>query len=270
MPAFIQITDTHIVEKGQLVCGTSDTNAALHTAVRALNRLLPSLGPVDCAIVTGDLTDNGSAAQYAHFAEIMAGLDLPWLAIPGNHDDREMMRRALAGQDWMPASGPIQWLRDFGPFAVLGLDSLLAEARHGALSQPGLSFLDRQLSTLADKPVVVATHHPWIQCGIAEMDADNLRNGAALMERLERYPGPVRMISGHVHRAITGQVGRVLCQIAPGTCHRVHRDHRNEAVHSLVLAPGAVTFYAWCDGAQPGLISDILTLEDMSQPVPFN
>ncbi len=258
MPAFIQISDPHIVPKGQLVCGHSDTAAALRTAVAAINARLPALGPVDCAIVTGDLTDHGTAEQYAHFAEIMADLALPWQAIPGNHDTREGMRGAFAGQDWMPASGPIHWLRDFGPFAVVGLDTLLEGAHHGWLAEEGLAFLEQTLADLGGHPVVVATHHPWLHCGIPAMDADNLRNGAGLMGLLEAYSGPARMISGHVHRAITGQIGRVGCMIAPSTAHAVHRDLRAGAVHSLALEPGGVTLHSWLETPQPGLISDVL------------
>ncbi|AML53061.1 phosphodiesterase [Falsihalocynthiibacter arcticus] len=269
MPAFIQISDTHIVEKGRLVCGASDTNAALRNAVASINWRRPSLGKIDCAIVTGDLTDNGTAEEYAHFSEIMAELNLPWIAIPGNHDNREEMRTAFGSQDWMPDAGPIQWLRDFGPFAVLGLDTLLAEAHHGELSESGFTFIDTMLTDLAGKPLIVATHHPWLHCGIPEMDADNLRNGAIMMELLEQYPGDVRMMSGHVHRAVTGKVGNILCQIAPSTGHSVHRDQRENAKHALTLEAGAVTLYMWQEGSQSGLISDILPLTTFAEPVPF-
>ncbi len=270
MPAFIQISDPHIVAKGQLVCGHSDTNAALERAVETINARLPALGPVDCAIVTGDLTDHGTAQEYAHFSEIMADLHLPWLAIPGNHDSHAAMRSAFAREDWMPADGPIQWQRDFGPFSVIGLDTLDDGAHHGWLADDGYAFLDATLVNLKDKPVVVATHHPVMPCGITEMDADNLRNGAAMMDRLQRHPGPVRMISGHVHRAMTGQIGKVTCQIAPSTAHAVNRDQRMGAVHALVLEPGAVMLHAWVGAQGAGqLVSDILPVGQFAGPWPF-
>ncbi|MDP3340418.1 phosphodiesterase [Frigidibacter sp.] len=268
MPAFIQISDPHIVPEGQLVCGQSDTVTALRAAVASINARLPALGPVDCAIVTGDLTDDGRSEEYALFAEIMAGLDLPWLAIPGNHDSHTAMRAAFAGADWMPEAGPIHWLRDFGPFAVIGLDTLLDGAHHGWLADEGFTFLDRSLRSFGDRPVVVVTHHPWMQSGIPAMDADNLRNGAALMDRLQAHPGPVRMMSGHVHRAMTGQIGKVTCQIAPSTAHAVHRDLRADAIHSLILEPGAVTLHTWVEGA--GLVSDILPIGRFPSPSPFD
>ncbi len=258
MASFIQISDPHIVAKGDLVCGHSDTATALRRAVASINERLPALGPIDCAIVTGDLTDHGTDEEYAHFSEIMADLALPWQAVPGNHDTHEGMRRAFAGRDWVPSAGPIHWLRDFGPFAVIGLDTLLEGAHHGWLSDEGFAFLDRCLADLVDRPVIVATHHPWIHSGIPAMDIDNLRNGAHLMGRLQSYNGPARMISGHVHRVIVVQIGKVCCQIAPSTAHAVQRDLREGAEHSLSLEPGGVTLHIWLDAPIHGFISDTL------------
>ena len=74
MTSFIQITDTHIVPEGQLAYGVSDTEGALRRAVAAINARLPVLGPVDCVVVTGDLTDHGTAGDYQRFRAIMADL----------------------------------------------------------------------------------------------------------------------------------------------------------------------------------------------------
>lgn len=269
MAAFIQISDPHIVPKGQLACGHSDTAMALRSAVASINARLPALGAVDCAIVTGDLTDHGTAEEYAHFAEIMQELALPWLAVPGNHDCHEALRAAFAGAEWMPAAGPVHWRRDIGPFTVIGLDTLLDGAHHGWLCEKGFAFLHRTLARLGERPAVVATHHPWMHSGIPAMDADNLRNGAALMERLQAHPGPVRMISGHVHRAMTAQIGKVTCQIAPSTAHAVNRDGRAEVPHGLILEPGAVMLHSWSETPQAGLVSDLLPSGTFPGPWPF-
>ncbi len=269
MASFIQITDTHIVEPGALVCGQSDTAAALERAIATINATLPRLGDVECAIVTGDLTDHGTPGEYAHFLALMGALDLPWLAVPGNHDRRGAMRAAFAGRDWMLKSGPVHWTRDFGPFSVIGLDTLLEGAHHGALAEEGLAFLDTALVAIGDQPAVIATHHPWMHTGIPAMDADNLRNGAALMTRLEAHPAPVRMISGHVHRAVTAQIGRVTCQIAPATCHAVVTDHRAGHDPMLALEPGAVTIHRWMRDPAPGLVSDVIAAGNFSGPWPF-
>ena len=41
------------------------------------------------AVVTGDLTHWGEAEAYANFAEAMAALEMPYVAMVGNHDRRE-------------------------------------------------------------------------------------------------------------------------------------------------------------------------------------
>lgn len=269
MPAFIQISDPHIVAKGELVCGHSDTATALRLAIATINTRLPALGEVEHAIVTGDLTDHGTDEEYAHFAEIMADLALPWMAIPGNHDGREAMRRAFAALPWMPPSGPIQWKHDFGPFVAIGLDSLLEGAHHGWIAYEGFDFLDQCLTDAAGKEVIVATHHPCMTSGIPAMDADNLHNGADLIARLTAYAGPAQMVSGHVHRAMTGRVGRVPCQIGPATGHAVLRDTREGSLHGLTLEPGGVMIHAWSGDADRGLYSDVIPVGDYPGPWPF-
>ena len=69
------------------------------------------------------------------------------LACPGNHDQRSPMRAAFADAQWMPSNGPIHWMRDFGPFAVVGLDTLLEGAHHGELGSDGLAFLASSLAS---------------------------------------------------------------------------------------------------------------------------
>ncbi|WP_138935279.1 phosphodiesterase [Roseovarius arcticus] len=269
MPAFIQITDTHIVPEGQLAYGKSDTAAALREAIATVNGVLPRLDPVECAIITGDLTDFGTCAEYERLKATMADLDLPYMAIPGNHDARDTMRAAFADEAWMPDVGPIQWSRDFGEFMLIGLDTLVEGSHHGILSDEGFAFLDAALAAANGQPVVVATHHPWMHSGVIAMDTNNLRNGGALLARLEAYPGSARMISGHVHRTLTTQIGRVTCQIAPAPCHAVHLSHLPTSVNSLIMEPGGVTLWQWHNAPQPCLVSNVIPVGRFGGPWPF-
>ena len=87
MTRIIQISDPHIVPHGQLAYGQVDTAKALTDCVETINRSLPEIGPVDMVIVAGDLTDFGTKEEYQRFCTLMEPLDLPYRAIPGNHDD---------------------------------------------------------------------------------------------------------------------------------------------------------------------------------------
>lgn len=267
MRNFIQISDPHIVEKGSLCCSRSDTAVALQSAVASINALLPQVQAVDCVIVTGDLTDHGSAAEYAHFAEIMSALKLPWLAIPGNHDQRAPLRATFAETCWAGTAGAIQWRHDIGDLTVIGLDTLLEGAHYGHLADEGLAFLDDVLREDSRRAVVVATHHPVMASGILAMDEDNLRNGAALMRRLETHEGPVRMISGHVHRSMTTRIGNVTCQIAPSVAHAVDLRQHPNAAHGLVLEPGGFVLHTVIEGQE--LLSTTIPVGRFAGPFAF-
>ncbi|WP_417329651.1 phosphodiesterase [Halomonas cupida] len=268
MSGFIQLTDTHIVAEGQLAYGRSETAGPLRQAIATLNDQLPAITEVECVIVTGDLTDHGSEQEYKRFRCIMDVLALPYLVLPGNHDHRERLRATFADCAWMPRHGPIQWRRDFSGFCVIGLDTLVEGEHYGMIDADGLAFLDNNLAELGKTPVIVATHHPWLHSGIQAMDDNNLRNGQQLMERLEAYPGPARMISGHVHRALTTQIGNVLCQVSPSTCHAVHLDQRADSANSLVMEPGAMTLYQFRKSQQT-IVSNQMAISQFEGPWPF-
>lgn len=238
MTRIIQISDPHIVPAGELAYGQVDTAAALRDCVETINRILPEVGPVDMAIVAGDLTDFGTAEEYDLFQEIMAPLKLPYRAIPGNHDDVDTMRRCFADRGWMPATGPINWVADYPDLVVIGLDTNVPARSHGALSDGSLRFLRDGLSAADGRPVLVVTHHPPILTGIEKMDFQNLRNSDALRTILSDYPAELRLVCGHVHRTIVARFGSVVCQIGPGVSHAVSMDLRVGSPNCLTKEPG--------------------------------
>lgn len=239
MTRIIQISDPHIVPHGELAYGQVDTAVHLKACVETINEMMPEIGPIDRVIVTGDLTDFGTAQEYHRFRYIMEPLDIPYLAIPGNHDNVTAMRTSFADQDWMPTSGPINWTEEFADLAVIGLDTNVAGKAHGHLTDTTLGYLKNTLAELHDKPVIVAIHHPPVLTGIEKMDIQNLRDSCALKTILSDYQGELKLVCGHIHRSITASFGSVICQIAPGTSHAVTMDLRVGAPNCLTKEPGA-------------------------------
>lgn len=238
MTRIIQISDPHIVPFGQLAYGQVDTAEALAQCVETINRSLPEIGPVDMAIVTGDLTDFGTPEEYQRFRSLMEPLDMPYRAVPGNHDDAATMQACFADQDWMPEEGPVNWVKDFDDLAVIGLDSSVAGHAHGHLSDTTLAFLTTALAARPGGRVMVALHHPPLLTGIEKMDIQNLRDSRALQSILSEYDGELRLTCGHVHRNILAPFGAVMCQIAPGVSHAVTMDLREGAPNCLTQEPG--------------------------------
>ncbi|SLN60656.1 3',5'-cyclic adenosine monophosphate phosphodiesterase CpdA [Roseovarius litorisediminis] len=238
MTKIIQISDPHIVPFGQLAYGRVDTATPLAECVNTINRMLPVIGPVDMAIVTGDLTDFGTAEEYQRFRDIMAPLEIPYRAIPGNHDNCDVMRSGFSDQEWMPEAGPVNWICEFADIALIGLDSSVAGKSYGHLSDTTITYLQKHLDALQGKPVIVATHHPPFLTGKQKMDIQNLRESSVFKDILSAYQGELKLICGHVHRNIVTLFGDVICQIAPGTSHAVTMDQRVDAPNCLTIEPG--------------------------------
>ncbi|EKF42861.1 metallophosphoesterase [Nitratireductor indicus C115] len=268
MSKILQLSDTHIVREGHRAYGVVDTGAALAEVVEAARRSLPLVGPVDLAVVTGDLVDYGIEEEYERFKSLMAPLGIPYRALPGNHDDREMMRSAFAEADWMPESGPINWVAHLEHFSVIGLDSLVSGAPYGLLEDETLAFLKAELDALSGKPVLVAMHHPPFATGIEAMDINNLRNAPALLNLIDTHAGEVRIICGHVHRNVTRTFGKAIALIAPGTSHAVTLDQReNDPPHTLSKEPGAFMMHEWRDN---GIVSHQLAGRFVDERSPFD
>ena len=87
-----QLTDTHLKPGGRPAYGRVDTAGLLTAAVDYVNAFVPE---VDAVILSGDLTDTGSAAEYAVLRPLLDRIRAPWYAVPGNHDRADEMRTAF-------------------------------------------------------------------------------------------------------------------------------------------------------------------------------
>lgn len=90
---FAQLSDLHILPRGQLAYGVVDTATMLAEAIEHL-AALPFA--VDFVLATGDLVDHGSAEEYAHLRALLGALQVPCFLAIGNHDGREALRSAFA------------------------------------------------------------------------------------------------------------------------------------------------------------------------------
>lgn len=265
MSKILQITDTHIVPLNDLAYGRVDTTHALEATVETINSILDAIGPVDAVAITGDLTDYGSREDYERFKAIMAPLKLPYLALPGNHDSRDNMRFAFAGESWMPASGPICWHMELENFILIGLDSLVQGKAHGELSRQNLKYLEEVMDVAEGKPLLVGFHHPPVTIGLHVMDQNNLWQTKALAELLEKYEGDIRLITGHVHRSSTSLFANRICLTCPGPSHAVSMDLREDATNCLTKEPGAFMLHEWRDG----FVSHVIPVGRFDGPYPF-
>lgn len=260
-----QISDTHIRAGGKLSYRRVDSAQKLRDCVAHLNALDPR---PDLVLFTGDLVDFGTDEEYALVGEILAPLAMPVYVIPGNHDDRGAMRRAFAGHDYLPKDGEfLHYVVAGYPVRLIALDTLIPGEQAGMLCDERLAWLAARLGEAPSQPTVIFMHHPPFLTGLVNMDWQNCRNGEALGALVERHRQVIRILCGHVHRAVTVHWHGVTASIAPSPSHSCVLDLRAEASHDLVLEPPACALHYWRDDA--GLISHLSFIGDYGGRYPF-
>jgi 3',5'-cyclic-AMP phosphodiesterase len=262
-----QISDLHIKPPGQLAYGRVDTAKALERCVTALNTFRPA---PDFVVISGDLADTPSAEEYEYLKRLLAPLDVPFAAIPGNHDSRDMMRASFPKADYAFSSGPLNQKIEMGELDLVLLDSSVAGKPHGELDPPTLQWLDATLASSVERPALLFLHHPPFEAGIWHMDRQNLHNAAELADIVKRHPRAQLVATGHVHRATLTIFAGVACTICPAPNHAVDLDLGHLHEPSFRIEPPAFHLHTWFSGRGFGhIVTHQVPIGTFDGPHPF-
>jgi 3',5'-cyclic AMP phosphodiesterase CpdA len=262
----VQLTDLHIRPRGKSAYRTSETNMLSERALRTVARL--KLRP-DAIIISGDLTDDGTVGEYAIFADMLRRhISAPVYVIPGNHDRREVMKEQLAHLPGV-AEHPefIQYVVDDHELRLVMLDTVIPDHGAGELCAQRMEWLSATLAAAPDRSTVIAMHHPPFLCGIGHMDAISLRNKEAFAALIAKHPQVKRIICGHNHRPIIGQVAHAVASISPSVAHQVE--------FSIGADPGfwnlePAAFQVLVTMPQDSIVTHTVYVEDFPGPFPFS
>jgi 3',5'-cyclic AMP phosphodiesterase CpdA len=238
-----QISDLHVMPRGELAMGRVDTAGMLREAIAHLNRLDPR---PDVVLITGDLADKGQPAAYDHLREILADLRMPWYVIPGNHDRIDAFREAFADQPYLPPSGPyIHYAIETLPLRLVAVDSVVQGRTRGLLSDDRLDWLDRTLAQRRDAPTLVMMHHAPFAADLKHVDEVGLEGIPALEAVIARHPQVERVLCGHVHRSTQARFGGTIVSSCPSTAHQAALDLRHDGIDSWTLEPPGFQLHRW-------------------------
>lgn len=268
-PPFLiaQISDLHIKRPGEKAYNVVDTAAALERCVDQLNAMRPTPAIVVCS---GDLVDGGSDEEYAHLKRILSALKLPLVSIPGNHDDRDAMRRAFPEQAYSGGGGALNSIVAAGDLDLILLDSLVAGQPYGLLTDDTLAWLDATLAQSPHRPALIFLHHPPFVTGISHMDVQNLRNADALAAIAVKHKRVKLIAAGHVHRAAMTTFAGIAATICPAPNHAVDLDLAGLRPPSFRIEPPALHIHAWFPSPGGGqLVTHLVPIGGFDGPHPF-
>jgi len=219
MRKLLVLTDLHITPESETIIGL-DPAARLR---KVLEHAAAHHADADRLILTGDLTNSGTAIEYDRLARNLQTLPWPVTYLLGNHDRRAgfCQRFPEAAVD---ADGFVQTVVDLPEALLICLDTLDEGGepkQSGFLCDTRLDWLKSALTGAADRDVIVFLHHPPFLTGFGGMDSIGLRNRSELLAMLNAH-GRVRLIvAGHIHRTITGNAEGIPAVTFKSPCHQM-------------------------------------------------
>ena len=260
-----QLSDPHLRPPGELYQGAVESNRMFDNALVHLAGLRPR---PDLVILSGDLVDEGSAAEYAFARQMLDRIPVPLLVLPGNHDNRELFRRTFADHAYLPASGPLHFVDGTrGPVRIVGFDVTIPGQHHGIVDDAAAAWLDEALAAEPDRPTLIVMHHHPFRSGIHYVDDYICHDGHRLAEIVARYPAVERIACGHVHRFMTLRFGGTLLCTAPSTTTALALQLFPEAETQSYIEPPAFLLHHWTEAT--GLVTHWVPIGTFEGPYLF-
>ncbi len=248
-----QISDPHVTDDPFFI--PVDPQERLAHVVAHINA---SSVPIDLVVATGDLTNDGTAAQYDILDVWLRKLAPRVAVLPGNHDDSALMRTALA--DFVigtPADTHLSYVIDDYDLRMVCLDTSEVGRHDGVFDNERSAWLDTSLAA-SDEPTIVFMHHPAFECGVRWMDLMSLENRGHFADVIGRHPQVLTVASGHLHRSLTTRIAHAVANGAPSTAHQLNLDlHPDRA--SLSTEPSGYLLH-WWNGTT--IVSHAVTVND--------
>lgn len=229
--------------RGRLVLQLSDPHFGTEqpAVVEALQRLVAKLVP-DLVVLSGDITQRATAAQFEAASRFTSGLNAPVLAVPGNHDipllNLGLRMLAPYARHRRAFGAELEPSYETPELLVLGVNTTRAwRHKDGEVSAAQVERVAQRLRGAASGQLrIVVTHQPVAVT--LERDQSNLLHGAGAAVRSWSEAGADLILGGHIHLPYV----LALHELTPGLARRVWAVQAGTALSSRVRheAPNSV------------------------------
>ncbi len=167
----------------------------------------------DLLVITGDLSDEGTAKDYRQLRQIICNLvgeKQPVLITPGNHDRKDQLR-----EGWLlepPSFEPWNSVYETEDTLVISLDSSRNGDPDGRIDEQQVQWLKDAASGKEGKQIILMTHH-HLDPKQAEIPPAKT---IPFFEKVLEQIAPVCILTGHTHYPAQGGIGEIPYYTAPG------------------------------------------------------
>ncbi len=233
----VQITDTHLYSRES---GTLLKMNTTHSFKEVLELVRLHEGSLDLILATGDIAQDASAAAYEFFTSSIDAMKVPFLWVPGNHDNALVMQALAKG-----TSAAHKEMR-LSNWLIIMLNTSVVGQVHGVLTAEELAFLSAQLEgselSRSVDHVLVGMHHNPIEGTAGWMKDIGLQNPHSFWDIVKKSSKFRAVVYGHIHQELDLMYEGIRCLCTPSTCiqfkpHVVDfaLDQMNPGYRSLVL-----------------------------------
>ncbi len=208
----IQITDCHLF---------GDRNAQLkhcntyHSLRRVCAQIRRQHNDTTLLLLTGDLSQDKSVESYHLLQTLISELGIPAAAIPGNHDNPQIMQTVFDPSIITTANELA-----IGGWRLMLLNSSVPQQVSGKIEKYELERLAHRLSNETDMPVMIALHHPPVALGSTWLDKVGLENADELNTILYNSKQTRVAIFGHAHQVYYTKIRQIAYFCTPSTCRQ--------------------------------------------------
>lgn len=215
------MTDQHVVEPGKTLYGL-DTHAAtrqliarIHQEDVALSGLI-CLGDLADTVLNPDrMTATAGHEAYQHAQELFSELELPIMALAGNHDDPEIMEQYFPNK-WQSSDDGVCVSTCMG-VDLIGIDVRTGPEPTGYASPQCLKALDSALAKSTQ--AILFSHYPLFTLDNKRIDNElSTLNRAQLSEIINRYRSKIHSaFHGHLHLWISTIQSKIISYGVPSS-----------------------------------------------------
>ena len=207
-----QITDTHIVPKGEKWFGKSTTKVAerLKKVVAFINSMkpLPSL-----VIHTGDVTEAGDIDSYKHAKQILDKLKVPYYLTCGNHDNYKNMREVFSKHQYLTNDNFSHYSIDLPTTKLIILDTQVHQKTWGLQCAERLAWLQDELKT--QKEMLIFMHHYPFDVQHHFFNSLRLQDAEKFAEVIQKHQNIKGIFCGHYHFGSAAMFADKFCWVSP-------------------------------------------------------
>ncbi len=241
--SFIQITDLHFGSYG----GNFTRTTGLKTKINSLG-----IKP-DLILVTGDIANSGSSAEYIDFKNAMNSIGIPYYPIPGDHLDGNGYKNVSDNYKTYLGANKINYTFDHK-----GIRFVMLSRYNSNIDE---TWLDNTLKN-SELPIIVADHH--IMYAPRTAGRANDKYNTDYNSILKQYSSKIVALLGgdaHINAVVNkgGIVNIVTQALVRKNCgfHEfiVYEDKIDVKLQEVGCADGGYEWPASTDTAHPNMIS---------------